>query len=202
MKGQDGTESREQREENLRALGRFFRRANTIWVAVVFVLIPWIFPGTEPVRFYGLCGLVVGNGLRWWYFSVIAWCDRTGRDWDGGFWFIGATLVAAMATTAFVYASIGVYDHALDDWPKVFSFSTSRLTVAFIVAGLMSTVLALWTTAITHYRRDEHLILRGRPANKFWHIVLVVVMPLVIVLGISMAGVLSQDGDHVPAGHD
>ena len=28
------------------------------------------------------------------------------------------------------------------------------------------------------------MILRGRPANKFWHVVLVVVMPLIIVLGV------------------
>ena len=116
------SESREQREKNLRALGRFFKRANTVWVAVVFVFIPWIFPGTEPVRFYGLCGLVMGNGLRWWYFRVIGWSDRTGRDWDGSYLFLGATAIAALATTAFVYASISVYEHALDDWRQMFSF--------------------------------------------------------------------------------
>lgn len=174
--------NKEQRNRNLRSLRKVLGWFNKLWIIAVFVVLPYIVEGTEDLRVYGIAGVVWAWAFLPMLRATIRWCDRTGRDWDGDLWFVGVTLVATLPSTVVFYAAKRFADHA-PNWGDMLGFSWADVLVAFIAGSLLCCAGSLLTTVITHYRRGEHIVLRGRPANSYWQICLIVV-GMIIVPGV------------------
>ena len=85
---------------------------------------------------YLTVGAYVGAMASRWCITVLQWCERTNRNWEGP-WFQGGLILGVIPATLLGYFLLRLFDHP-GRWETIFGeFSSQALFIATFVSFLL-----------------------------------------------------------------
>lgn len=141
------------------------RAVHYIWIGAFAFVLPMLTIGTDfhnaavALRKGVLIGIFLGPAYTRWAEIVLAWHDRTGRDFEGWL-FLPAVMVSALPGTLAAYIALRLLNHA-GDWAETLAFSPDDAVIALVIGVGLAAATGYGTTILRHYRRNENVFVRG-----------------------------------------
>ena len=152
------------------------RAANYIWIGALAFALPTLTIGTDfhdnavAARKGVLIAIFLGPAYSRWADIVLAWHDRTGRDFEGWL-FLPAVMAAALPGSVAAYIALRLLNHA-GDWTETLAFSKDDALVASLMGVALAIATGYGTTIVRHYRRNENIFVRGGKRTTLPHALL------------------------------